>query len=90
MGFILFRLIIFIGLVWVGIRLLKAYNQKKLESQRKDEAVQQQKSTDSEQMVQCRYCNLHLPQNGAVKHESLWFCCHEHRDHFLDHGPEQR
>lgn len=89
MGFIIFRLIIFIGIIWLGIRLLKAYNQKKLESQQKDEQVKHQ-STDSEQMVQCRYCNLHLPQNDAVKHESLWFCCHEHRDHFLDNGPEQR
>lgn len=89
MGFILFRLIIFIGIVWLGIRLLKAYNQKKLESQQK-ENISEQRSPDSQQMVQCRYCNLHLPQTDAVKHESLWFCCHEHKEHFLDDGPEKK
>lgn len=85
MGFILFRLIIFIGVVWLGIRLLKAFNRKKLESQQQTP----QGNERPQQMVQCRYCNLHLPQNDAVKHESLWFCCHEHRQHFLDKGPEQ-
>lgn len=86
MGFIIFRLIIFIAIVWAGIRLLKLYNQKKLEA-RQDAPKQQ---TESEQMVQCRYCNLHLPQKDAVKHESLWFCCKEHKQHFLDEGPEQK
>lgn len=90
MGFIIFRLIIFIGIVWLGIRLLKAYNQKKLESQQQRGDSGQQQSSDSEQMVQCRYCSLHLPQNDAVKHESLWFCCHEHKDHFLEQGPEKK
>lgn len=83
------RLIIFIAIVWAGFRLLKIYNQKKLEA-KKGEDKAERSSSDSEQMVQCRYCNLHLPQNDAVKHENLWFCCHEHKDHFLDHGPEQR
>jgi len=85
----IFRLIIFAAIVWAGIRLLKIYNQKKLEAQHKDDTVRKT-SSDSEQMVQCRYCNLHLPQNDAIKHENLWFCCHEHRDHFLEHGPERK
>lgn len=85
----IFRLIIFAAIVWAGIRLLKIYNQKKLEAQHKDDTVRKTPS-DSEQMVQCRYCNLHLPQNDAIKHENLWFCCHEHRDHFLEHGPERK
>ncbi|WP_028299650.1 PP0621 family protein [Oceanospirillum beijerinckii] len=87
MGFIIFRLIIFAALVWVGIRLLKAYNRKKLEYQQKHV---KDKKEQSEQMVQCRFCSLHLPQKDAVKHEQLWFCCHEHKQHFLDDGPEQR
>lgn len=87
MGFIIFRLIIFVALVWVGIRLLKAYNRKKLEYQQQHT---EDKKEQSEQMVQCRFCDLHLPQKDAVKHEHLWFCCHEHRQHFLDNGPEQK
>ncbi|OOV87131.1 PP0621 family protein [Oceanospirillum linum] len=89
MGFIIFRLIIFIGIVWLGIRLLKAYNQRKLQSQSNGTASEK-RAADSQQMVQCRYCNLHLPQSDAVKHENLWFCCHEHKQHFLDSGPEKK
>jgi len=89
MGFIIFRLIIFIGIVWLGLRFLKIYNQKKIEAQRNHQP-QDDVSQESQQMVQCRYCNLHLPQNDAVKHESLWFCCHEHKKHFLDNGPEKK
>ena len=49
MGFIIFRLIIFVALVWVGIRLLKAYNRKKLEYQQQHA---EDKKEQSEQMVQ--------------------------------------
>ncbi|WP_028303690.1 PP0621 family protein [Oceanospirillum maris] len=89
MGFIIFRLIIFVAIVWFGLRLLKVYNQKKLEAQNDSLQGKNRKGNDPEQMVQCRYCNLHLPQKDAVKHESLWFCCHEHKKHFLEHGPEK-
>lgn len=88
MGFIIFRLIIFVGIVWLGLRFLKVYNQKKITAQQDQD--NQQPAQASQQMVQCRYCNLHLPQTDAVKHESLWFCCHEHKVHFLDQGPEQK
>lgn len=89
MGFIIFRLIIFIGLIWLGVRFLKIYNQKKLEARQKEQVSDRDRS-GSEQMVRCNYCNLHLPQKDAVQHESLWFCCKEHKQHFLDHGPEQK
>lgn len=87
MGFMIFRLIIFIAIVWLGLRLLKAYNQNK---QAKQSATTTTEDDTPEQMVQCRFCNLHLPQKDAIQHEHLWFCCHEHRDHFLEHGPEKR
>lgn len=89
MGFIIFRLIIFVALIWAGIRILKIYNQKKLAAAEEQDRVNAQ-AQQSEQMVQCRYCNLHLPEKNAVAHEHLWFCCHEHRDHFLDHGPQKK
>ena len=87
MGFIIFRLIIFVALIWVGLRVLKLYNQKKRGAQNQEQVVGHH---DSEQMAQCRYCNLHLPEKDAVKHEQLWFCCHEHKEQFLEHGPEQK
>lgn len=88
MGFIIFRLIIFLALVWAGIRLLRAYKQKKLEFEERHDKESSQKKKP-QQMVQCRFCNIHLPEKDAVRHEKLWFCCHEHRNHFLDQGPDK-
>ncbi|OPX54769.1 uncharacterized protein SAMN02745127_02480 [Oceanospirillum multiglobuliferum] len=88
MGFMIFRLIIFIAIVWFGLRILKAYNQKKLTKNSAETNAEADQTP--EQMVQCRFCNLHLPQKDAVKHEKLWFCCHEHLNRFLAHGPEKK
>lgn len=90
MGFLIFRLIIFIGLLWLGIRLLRLYSRKQQQLQDQKMPSNRDSEDTSEQMVQCRFCNLHLPEKSAVRHESLWFCCHEHRDHFLAHGPEKK
>lgn len=89
MGFIIFRLIIFLALVWAGIRLLRLYKQKKLEYSERQEQVTAKKSKP-EQMVQCRFCNIHLPEKDGVRHEKLWFCCHEHRNRFLEQGPDKK
>jgi uncharacterized protein len=89
MGFIIFRLVIFLAIVWLGIRLLKAYNQKKLEHQQSKKSSESS-SNNTAQMVQCRFCDLHLPESDALKHEKLWFCCHEHRNRFLENGPDKK
>lgn len=30
------------------------------------------------QMVRCVHCNLHLPQDDAIRHNNQWYCSKEH------------
>jgi len=32
-----------------------------------------------EQMVNCDYCGLYLPQGEAIAESNRFFCCNEHR-----------
>ncbi len=36
-------------------------------------------------MVRCRYCDLHLPEQDAIRIGEAWYCSEEHRR--LDHKP---
>lgn len=31
-------------------------------------------------MVRCAQCQLHLPENLALRQADKWYCCSEHRD----------
>ncbi len=31
-------------------------------------------------MVRCAQCQLHLPENLALRQDDKWYCCSEHRD----------
>jgi uncharacterized protein len=35
------------------------------------------------QMVRCRWCDVHVPENEALRDHAEWFCCAAHRDRFL-------
>lgn len=33
-----------------------------------------------ENMVQCQYCGIHVPESAAVKRGGKTYCCEEHAD----------
>ena len=44
------------------------------------------KDTTAHTMVRCAHCNVHLPQDRAIKRNQNWFCSSEH----LQKGPQPR
>lgn len=87
MSLLIIRLIIFVALFWLGLKLFRAWSayQKQVEQ----EKAQQHAPPPDEQMVKCNFCGLHLPQSQAHAHEALWFCCHEHQERFLRDGRQK-
>lgn len=83
----LVRLIILAALVWFGLKLYRRYRLKQ-DSVRRRQAAPTLRNGGT--MVRCAYCRLHLPQQDAVAFDSRWFCCPQHRQQFLAHGPSQR
>ncbi len=31
-----------------------------------------------ENMVRCEFCEVHLPQNEAIRHNGRWYCSEQH------------
>lgn len=46
----------------------------------------QTQSTDTQTMVRCAHCHVHLPQDRAIQRNQQWFCSSEH----LQKGPQAR
>jgi uncharacterized protein len=34
-------------------------------------------------MVRCRWCEVHVPEDEALRDQEQWFCSGAHRDRFL-------
>jgi uncharacterized protein len=68
-----FRLIILLAIVatllWLLKRLFSA-----------DPAPEQLDSTQSENMRQCKYCGVHVPESQVVSVDDETYCCQEHAD----------
>ena len=43
-------------------------------------------NTDTQTMVRCAHCQVHLPQDRALQRNQQWFCSSEH----LQKGPQAR
>ena len=43
-------------------------------------------NTDTQTMVRCAHCQVHLPQDRAIQRNQQWFCSSEH----LQKGPQAR
>ena len=82
MNLLIIRLIIFAVLFWAGLKLYRMYREWKLEHD-----SEESRHLDSGQMVRCRYCRVHLPEDEALRQEGEWFCSPEHRDKFLERQP---
>jgi uncharacterized protein len=65
------KLIILAIIVWLGLRIYKAYQHSlpRREEKRKIEA---------ENMVACSTCGVHIPLNEALRQGNQYYCSKEH------------
>lgn len=69
--------IIAIGLIiYLLLQIFKRWSATK-----KSQTMQQNSQT---QMVRCEVCQLHIPQNEALKKNEKYFCSQEHYDSVQD------
>tara|TARA_R110000751_G_scaffold104237_2_gene199688 strand:- start:102 stop:404 length:303 start_codon:yes stop_codon:yes gene_type:complete len=75
----LIKLIILGVLVWLALTL---WRRAQLTRQRN--ATSAPKRDQAPVMVRCAHCQVHLPQERALRADDVWFCCAEHRDAAAD------
>lgn len=78
MNLLLIRLLIFAVLFFAGLKLYRMY----LEWQQSRSPEQPDKQ-ESAPMVRCQWCNVHCPEEDALREQGEWFCSAEHRDRFI-------
>ncbi|RTR01452.1 PP0621 family protein [Halomonas nitroreducens] len=79
MNLLLIRLIIFAVLFFAGLKLYRMYREWKLD---REEAAQG--SPQANQMVRCAWCQVHLPEDEALRERGQWFCSPDHRNKYLE------
>ena len=67
------RLIILLAIVLLLMWLLKRLFSGKTEAE-------QLESTRSENMRQCKYCGVHVPESSVITVNNEPYCCQEHAD----------
>jgi uncharacterized protein len=67
------RLIILLLVVIVLLWLLKRLFSSEPEAEKA-------KSADPENMRQCKYCGVHVPESTILMHKNEPYCCQEHAD----------
>ncbi len=72
----LIRLLSILLLVWFAWFMYKNYLNKQTRQQ-------QPRKLQAGKIVKCQYCDLHLPEQQALQHESAWFCTRDHMQAFL-------
>jgi len=79
MNLLLIRLIIFAVLFFAGLKLYRMYREWKLDR----EGPQQAGDAEGNRMVRCSWCQVHLPEDDALRERGDWFCSGDHRDKYL-------
>lgn len=77
MNLLIIRLIIFAIVFYVGLKLYGMYRERRLSHEQST-----LERHEGGQMVRCRWCNVHVPENEALRDDGEWFCCSAHRDRF--------
>jgi len=80
MNLLIIRLIIFAVLFYAGLKLYGIYRQRKLEHDEKSKPLNRH---EGGKMVRCRWCDVHVPEDEALRDQEQWFCSGAHRDRFL-------
>ncbi|MCW4150623.1 MULTISPECIES: PP0621 family protein [Halomonadaceae] len=86
MNLLIIRLLIFAVLFYAGLKLFSMYRQW----QRERLTQQHDQQHDGGHMVRCRWCDVHLPEEEALREAEQWFCSSAHRDRFLQEQQSQR
>lgn len=68
------RLIFFVAIAVVVYVLLKSYRKN---------STPPQSQTQTEDMVRCLQCGVHVPRSESVQADGKNFCCAAHRDAYL-------
>lgn len=82
MNLLIIRLIIFAVLFYAGLKLYGRYRQWKMDQEALDKPQQKDKVQNAS-MVRCRWCDVHVPEDEALRHDQQWFCSSAHRDRFI-------
>ncbi len=80
MNLLIIRLIIFAVLFFAGLKLYRMYRQWKLD---RDALLEKEDRHEGGQMVRCRWCEVHVPEDEALREQGQWFCSSAHRDRYL-------
>lgn len=81
MNLLLIRLIIFAVLFLAGLKLYRMYRVHKLG---KEELLEGDSRQEGGKMVRCTWCQVHVPENDALREKGEWFCSSAHRDKYLE------
>lgn len=73
----MFRLLFWIALIAIGIWLWRRKN--------KPANSGSQQADNTQVMVRCAQCNLHVPQREALQRSGNWYCSQQH----LELGPRK-
>lgn len=71
----LIKLLIFGVIVWLAINFWRRAQIAKARA-----AASPTKQNEPPVMVRCAHCQVHLPQDRALRTGDAWYCCAEHRD----------
>ena len=72
MGRILFFVLIIVLLFWI----IRSYRRS---LKKREEAQEETRSLEGEDMVRCVHCGVHLPRSESITSEGESFCSDEHR-----------
>ncbi|MEQ6889684.1 PP0621 family protein [Halomonas sp. CS7] len=86
MNLLLIRLIIFAVLFVAGLKLYCMYREWKLDR----DGPQPEGDETGNRMVRCRWCQVHLPEDDALRVHGDWFCSGDHRDKYLSEQTEEQ
>lgn len=67
------RLIFIVAVIGLVYWLLKSY---------RNQASKPTPTTESEEMVRCIQCGLHIPKGESLSADGKYFCCEDHRQAF--------
>ncbi|KAF0804787.1 hypothetical protein A6D6_02821 [Alcanivorax xiamenensis] len=79
----LIKLVILAALIYVVWRVVKGVSAN--QAARGRDPRRSSRTIDSERMVKCHLCGVHVPEAEAFRHQSLDFCSREHRREYLEH-----
>lgn len=83
----LIRIVFTLIFVWIAWFLIRNYLAKQRHDTQSTNAANGKASSNKKiplKIVKCRLCEVHLPENAAVKFGDDWFCGQPHKQAWLE------